>query len=79
MNGKQIKEYFKDCYLCYGKHLSKISSYKFDFQKQYPNIKDDILYRVFINSSSCNIFDNETDNKIHFFGYTKQKPKWAKD
>ncbi len=79
MNGEEIKIYFKNSYLCFGKHHEKISSYKIDFDKYYPKIKNDRLYRVFINAMFCKIMDSEDDSSIYFFGYTNNKPQWAKD
>lgn len=79
LTGKEIKEYFKNSYLLFGKHHSQISSYKLNFPKFYPKIKDEITYRVFLNDTFCNILDANTDNKIYFFGYTSEKPSWAKD
>lgn len=74
LSGTEIKEYFKDSYQRYGRYNSQISSYKIDFNKYYPKIKDDITYRVFLNDSFCNILDATTDNKIYFFGHTSEKP-----
>lgn len=70
MNGKEIREYFKNCYSCSGKHHSVVSNYPIYFAKS--KIKDDILYRLFINNSFCLILDNETDEKITFFGYERK-------
>jgi hypothetical protein len=78
-SGIEIKEYFKNCYECFGRHHEKISSYKINFNKHYSQIKDDVVYRLFINEYFCKIMDGETDKDIVFFGYTKEKPKWAKD
>lgn len=79
MTGKDIKNYFRNCYLCFGKHHSQISSYCIDFAKYYPKIKDYVNYRLFINDNFCSIFDINTDKKLYFLGYTKEKPKLAKD
>ena len=79
MTGAEIKTYFKDAYECFGRHHEKISSYKINFEKYYSKIKDDITYRVFISENFCKIMDSETDGNVYFFGYTKNKPRWAKD
>lgn len=79
LTGKEIVELFSSSYECFGRHHEQVSSHRIDFRKYYPKIKDDITYRVFLNDIFCAIFDNETDNKIYFFGYTNEKPAWAKD
>lgn len=77
--GLEIKEHFKNAYLCFGKHHGKISIRKINFDKYYSKIKDEIVYRVYINELFCKIMDSETDDNIYFFGYTFTKPVWAKD
>lgn len=79
MTGTEIKTYFKDAYECFGRHHEKISSYKINFEKYYSKIKDDVTYRVFLSKNFCKIMNYETDSNIYFFGYTKNKPNWAKD
>ena len=79
MSGDEIREHFKGCYLCFGRHHAQISSYQLNFDKDYKRIKTDQIYRVFISDYFCGIFDNVTDDKIYFIGYTRQKPAWAKD
>lgn len=79
MTGSEIKNHFKDAYPCYGRHHEKVAGYKMDFSKYYPKIKDDITYRLFINENFCKVMDKETDKEIYFFGYTLEKPKWAKE
>ena len=79
LTGEQIKQFFADSYECFGKHHQQVSSYKMDFSKYYKKIKNDVTYRVFINDIFCVILDNETDAKLYFFGYTNEKPAWAKD
>jgi hypothetical protein len=79
LTGAQIKELFANSYECFGKHHQQVSSYKMDFPKYYKKIKDEVTYRVFINDIFCMILDNETDAKLYFFGYTHEKPAWAKD
>lgn len=79
LNGQQIRDYFKNSYELFGRHHSQVSSYKINFKKFYPLVKDDTLYRIFISKNFCIILDNLTDDKIYFFGYTNDKPKWAKD
>ena len=79
MTGAEIFEYFSDAYLTFGRHHEKISSYRIDFKKYYPKIKSNVRYRLFINDYFCKIMDDETDKNIYFFGYTKEKPAWAKD
>ena len=79
ITGIEIKKYFENAYECFGRHHEKVSSHKIDFNKYYSKIKDDITYRVFINDLFCKIMDAETDANIYFFGYTLEKPLWAKD
>lgn len=70
MSGQKIREFFKDCFTCSGKHHSEVSRYPIYFAKS--KIKDDIQYRLFINDNFCLILDNETDAKITFFGYERK-------
>lgn len=77
--GKEIKEFFDDAYECFGKHHSKISSHRINFNQYYKKIKDEEVYRVFLNDSFCKIMNSKTDANLYFFGYTKDKPEWAKD
>lgn len=79
LTGTEIKELFSDAYECFGKHHSQISSHKINFAKFFGRIKTEVTYRIFLNENFCMILDNETDTKLYFFGYTKQKPTWAKD
>lgn len=77
--GLEIKKYLANAYLCYGRHHKKVSSYKLNFEKYYPRLKNEVVYRVFINALFCKIMDEETDENIYFLGYTFNKPAWAKD
>lgn len=79
MTGNEIFVFFKDAYGTFGRHHEKISSYKINFKKYYPRIKGEITYRVFFNDSFCKVMDSESDSNIYFFGYTKEKPAWAKE
>jgi len=79
MTGEEIKEHFKNAYERFGKHHELISSCKMNFEKYYKKIQDDKTYRVFLNNNFCKIMDAKTDCNLYFFGYTKEKPKWAKD
>jgi hypothetical protein len=79
LTGRQIRELFVDSYECFGKHHQQVSSRKMDFDKYYQKIKNDVTYRIFLNYIFCMILDNETDAKLYFFGYTNEKPAWAKD
>lgn len=74
MTGKELQEYFSDAYECIGRHHEKIASLRLDVLKKYKKINPDIRYRVFINKNFCRVMDEETDEKICFFGYTKEKP-----
>lgn len=78
MTGKEIKEYFSDAYLRFGRHHSMISSHKIDLSR-YSKLKDEETYRVFLNEMFCKIMNKDTDANIYFIGYTKERPKWAKD
>lgn len=79
LTGEEIKQLFSKSYECFGKHHQQVSSYKIDFEKYYKKIKNSITYRVFLNDMFCMILDNDTDAKLYFFGYTNEKPDWAKD
>ena len=79
MTGREIKKHFDGCYETFGRHHSIISSKQIDFDGKYLKISDDKTYRLFINNHFCAIFDDKTDKKKHFFGYTKNKPDWAKE
>jgi hypothetical protein len=79
MTGKDVKKYFNGCYETFGRHHSQTSSYRIDLTKYRRNIKDEALYRLFINEFFCKIMNGETDAPVCFFGYTKNKPTWAKD
>ena len=79
LSGNEIFELFKESYELFGRHHSKVSSYKIDFGKFFKRIKPDEVYRIFINGSFCKILNNTTDASIYFFGYTNSKPDWAKD
>lgn len=79
LTGKAIKQLFSNSYECFGRHHEQVSSHKMDFAKYYKRIKDDETYRLFINDIFCMILDNKTDAKLYFFGYTNEKPAWAKD
>lgn len=79
MTGAEIKEYFAGCYERFGRHHSQIRSYSIDFAKSYKKIQDNVVYRLFINDYFCKIMRADTDGHVYFFGYTREKPKWAKD
>ena len=79
MSGAEIEEYFKGCYECFGRHHAQVSSLQINFEKYFKKLKKDQVYRLFINDLFCVIFDNSTDDKLYFFGYTRVKPAWAKD
>jgi hypothetical protein len=79
LTGRDIKQLFANSYECFGKHHQQVSSHRMNFEKYYKKIQDNVVYRVFVNDLFCGIFDNDTDDKLYFFGYTNEKPKWAKD
>lgn len=79
LTGSEIVKLFSASYECFGKHHGQISSHRINFGRNYAKIKSDTTYRVFLNDIFCIIFDNETDKKIYFFGYTNEKPAWAQD
>lgn len=80
MTGLEIKERFKGCYETFGRHHEMISSKQIDFDGKHRKVKDDVMYRVFIKEGFfVKIMDAETDKQKHFFGYTKERPKWATD
>lgn len=79
LTGKQITELFANSYECFGKHHQQVSSRKIDFKTYYKKLKEDVSYRVFVNDIFCGIYDSVTDAKLYFFGYTNDKPAWAKD
>jgi hypothetical protein len=77
--GQEISNYFSNTYECFGKHHQQVSSHRIDFSKFFSRIKEETAYRIFLNDSFCLILDNDTDAKLYFFGYTNEKPAWAKD
>lgn len=79
LTGQQIFDLFSSSYECFGKHHQQISSHKINFDENYKKINPTTTYRVFANSIFCMILDSETDVKLYFFGYTNDKPAWAKD
>ncbi|HRN96909.1 MAG TPA: hypothetical protein PLZ58_00460 [Candidatus Saccharibacteria bacterium] len=79
LTGDQIRDLFANSYECFGKHHQQVSSHKINFSKFFSRIKAGTTYRLFLNDIFCMILDNETDAKIYFFGYTNDKPAWAKD
>lgn len=79
MTGAELQEYFSDAYELFGRHHEMIASTKLDILKKFKKVKSDIRYRIFLNDSFCRVMNEETDEKICFFGYTKEKPAWAKD
>ncbi len=78
MTGKELTEFLADVYVTFGRHHEKISCKKIDF-KYYNKIIDNEKYRIFYNNLFIQIMNAETDEKIYFIGYTKNKPSWAKD
>lgn len=79
MTGVEVREYFTGCYERFGRHHSQIRSYAINFAKAFPRVKDDVSYRLFINDIFCRIMNADTDSQVYFFGYTREKPPWAKD
>ena len=66
MTGREIKEHFNGCYECFGRHHEKVSSLQINFEKYFSKIKEDIIYRLFINDLFCRIMDGESD-KVGIF------------
>lgn len=79
LTGNELKVLFANSYECFGKHHQQISSHKIDFSKFFNRIEDNTTYRIFLNNIFCMILDNDTDAKLYFFGYTNERPAWAKD
>ena len=79
LTGNQIRDLFANSYECFGKHHSQVSSHRIDFSKFFSRIKSETTYRIFLNDIFCMILDNDSDAKLYFFGYTNEKPAWAKD
>jgi len=79
MTGAEIKEHFAGCYERFGRHHERITAYAINFAKAFPRVKDDVSYRLFINDHFCKIMKDDTDGSLYFFGYTREKPQWAKD
>lgn len=79
MSGKQMKKHFKGCYETFGRNHKKISNRAIDFDGKYRKVLDSTRYRLFINKSFCIVFDDKTDEQKDMFGYTREKPSWAKD
>lgn len=78
MTGQELFDYFANAYECFGRHHQQIRSHRMNLSK-YKKLKADGVYRVFINKLFCKIMDNETDASLYFFGYTMERPPWAKD
>ena len=74
LKGSELKFLFANSYECFGKHHQRVASHKIDFTKFFKRLSTDVTYRVFINDIFCMILDNETDQKLYFFGYTNEKP-----
>jgi len=79
LTGSELRDLFSSSYECSGKHHGQVSSYRIDFSKFFSKLKNDVTYRVFLNNIFCMILDDNTDAKLYFFGYTNEKPVWAKD
>lgn len=78
MTGQEIIDTFSNAYECFGHHHERTTAYKMDWSYK-PRVKPEKTYRVFVNDNFCGIFDNETDAKLYFFGYTMVPPPWAKE
>lgn len=78
MSGLEIKEFLSDAYSTFGRHHERVSSTRIKIDT-FKKIKMDKIYRIFYNDCFFKIMNGETDASLYFLGYTKVKPKWAKD
>lgn len=78
MSGLEIKEFLADAYGKFGRHHERVPSTRIKIDT-FKKIKMDKIYRIFYNDCFFKIMDGETDASLYFLGYTKVKPKWAKD
>lgn len=78
MTGAEIIDFLSDAYGTFGQHHSRVSSTRIKISS-FKKINPEVTYRVFLNENFFKIMDGETDKSLYFIGYTKVKPKWAKD
>ena len=69
LNGKQLKEFFEDCFLQTKHKQTCVLNMTIDEYLTFFNIEDDKLYRIFENGTYCRLSDGETDKEISFFGF----------
>lgn len=70
ISGANLKEYFDGKYYSTGRHHSVILDLMISEYLTFLNIKNENLYRIFINSHFCRIMDGNNDKLISFFGYS---------
>ena len=64
LNGKQLKEFFEDCFLQTKHKQTCVLNMTIDEYLTFFNIEDDKLYRIFENGTYCRLSDGETDKEI---------------
>lgn len=69
LNGKQLKEFFEDCFLQTKHKQTCVLNMTIDEYLTFFNIEDDKLYRIFENGTYCRLSDGETDKEISFFAF----------
>ena len=67
LNGKQLKKFFKDCFLQTKHKQTCVLNMTIDEYLTFFNIEDDKFYRIFENGTYCRLSDGETDKEISFF------------
>lgn len=69
VTGKELTEFFKDCYLAVGRHHSDIVALSVPEYLYFLGIEDAVTYRFFHNQYFCRVMDGATDALIVFFGH----------
>ena len=67
LNGKQLKEFFEDCFLQTTHKQTCVLNMTIDEYLTFFNIEDDKLYRIFENGTYCRLFDGENYKEISLF------------
>ena len=73
LNGKQLKEFFEDCFLQTKHKQTCVLNMTIDEYLTFFNIEDDKLYRIFVNGAYCRLSDGETDKEISFFAFIPKR------
>ncbi len=70
LTGELLKKEFKNEYYSDGRHHTRVMGLSIPNYLTLIGIKDDIIYRVFLNKSFCKVMNNDMDGEITFFGHT---------